>query len=104
MLPHLTILGLTAWIFQIAGTLTLAANANMLLTGGALPKNIVWVVAGAVTAGAGSHIEGIILAKTSVTLLTGATMNGRILSQTGVSLQMATVVGPSAVAPVSHVL
>ncbi|KAF8072060.1 antifreeze protein [Lyophyllum atratum] len=80
------------WIFQIASTFTIAAGKKVILSGGALNKNIVWVVSGSVSAGAGAHLEGVILSKTSVTLVTGATLNGRILAQTAVSLQQATVV------------
>ncbi|KAJ7701108.1 antifreeze protein [Mycena rosella] len=79
------------WIFQVSGTLTIAAAKKMVLAGGALAKNIVWVVTGAVTASAGSHLEGVILGKTSITLQTGTTANSRLLSQTSVALQKATV-------------
>ena len=67
----------------------------MVLSGGAIASNIVWVVADSVTAQAGAHVEGIILGKVAVTLVTGATVNGRILSQTAVALQQATVVAPA---------
>ncbi|KAJ7509121.1 antifreeze protein [Mycena galericulata] len=79
------------WIFQVAGTLSIAAGAKVVLAGGALAKNIVWVVTGAVTADAGAHIEGVVLGKTSISLLTGATANSRLLAQTAVTLQKATV-------------
>ncbi|KAJ7126353.1 antifreeze protein [Mycena epipterygia] len=75
------------WIFQVTGTLSIAAGKKMVLVGGALPSNIVWVVTGAVTAGAGSHLEGVILGKTSITLQTGTTANSRLLAQTSVALQ-----------------
>ncbi|MBC7427417.1 MAG: DUF3494 domain-containing protein [Bacteriovorax sp.] len=74
------------WIFQIAGNLSLASGVNITLTGGALPKNIFWQVAGQVTLGTSSHFEGVILCKTAVTLGTLASINGRILSQTAVTL------------------
>ncbi|KAJ6568731.1 hypothetical protein B0H19DRAFT_1065539 [Mycena capillaripes] len=48
------------WIFQVSGTRPIAASKRMVLVGGALAKNIVWVVSGAVTSGAGSHIAGVI--------------------------------------------
>jgi len=79
------------WIFQVAGTFTIAAGKKMTLAGGALAKNIVWVVTGGVTAGAGSHLEGVILGKTAITLQTGTTANSRLLAQTFVALQKATV-------------
>ncbi|KAJ7164323.1 antifreeze protein [Mycena filopes] len=79
------------WIFQISGTLTVAAGKKVVLAGGAVAKNIVWVVTGAVTAAAGAHLEGVVLGETSISLLTGATANSRLLAQTSVALQKATV-------------
>ncbi|KAJ7027319.1 antifreeze protein [Mycena alexandri] len=79
------------WIFQIAGTLSLSAGKKVVLAGGALTSNIVWVVGGAVTIAAGAHFEGVILATTSITLETGSSANSRLLSQTSVALQAATV-------------
>lgn len=58
------------------------------LKGGALPKNIVWVVAGAVTLHVGSNHKGVILAQTAITAQTGGTVKGRLLAQTAVALQM----------------
>jgi cytoskeletal protein CcmA (bactofilin family) len=81
-LPHMT-----AWIFQITGTLSLAAGVKTILSGGALASNIVWVVAESVTLGAQSHLEGVVLGKISITLETGSSINGRLLSQTNVALQ-----------------
>ncbi|KAJ7924198.1 antifreeze protein [Mycena leptocephala] len=79
------------WIFQVAGTMSVAAGKKIVLAGGALASHIVWVVSGAVTANAGAHLEGVILGKTSISLLTGATANSRLLAQTAVTLQKATV-------------
>ncbi|KAJ7174766.1 antifreeze protein [Mycena filopes] len=79
------------WIFQISDTFTVATGKKMVLAGGALAKNIVWVVSGTVTANAGAHLEGVVLGKTSISLLTGATANSRLLAQTAVTLQKATV-------------
>jgi hypothetical protein len=52
------------WIFQVAGTLNQANAARMTLAGGALPTNIFWQVAGAVTIGTTAHFEGVVLAET----------------------------------------
>jgi len=82
------------WIFQTTGDLTMAAGKSVTLSGGARAKNIFWQVAGQATLGANSHFEGIILSKTTVTLQTGATMNGRVLAQTAVALQQATLTQP----------
>ena len=83
------------WLFQITGTLDLSPNMKVILTGGALPKNIFWQVAGAVTLLTGSHFEGTILAQTNIAMQTGASINGRLLAQTGVSLQQNTIIIPA---------
>ena len=83
------------WIFQIAGTLTQAAAMKVVLTGGALAKNIFWQVADVVALGTAAHFEGVILAKTAITLNTDATMNGRLLAQTEVTLDANTVKQPA---------
>ena len=79
------------FIFQVAGTLTMSSAKNITLMGGVQAKNIFWVVAGAVTIGTTSHFEGNILGKTGINLQTGASINGRLLAQTAVTLQMNTV-------------
>lgn len=80
-----------AWIFQISGTFNQATSTHIILKGGALSKNIIWVVAGAVTVGPGATFQGDILAKTNVVLQTGAIDFGCIYAQTNVALQKATV-------------
>jgi hypothetical protein len=82
------------WIFQVAGTLTMSSAVKITLTGGAQAKNIFWQVAGGATFGTTSHFEGIILGKTGINLKTGASINGRMLAQTAVTLQKNTVKGP----------
>ena len=79
------------FIFQIAGTLEVAADVRVLLAnmdGGAPPlaKNIFWQVAGAVSLLERSHFEGNILAQTNIALEDGASINGRLLAQTAVTL------------------
>lgn len=82
------------WIFQVAGTLTMASAVRITLSGGAQAKNIFWQVAGAATLGTYSHFEGNILGKTGINMQTGGTINGRLLAQTAVTLQKNTVVKP----------
>jgi hypothetical protein len=82
------------WIFQVAGTLKMSSAVTMTLIGGAQAKNIFWQTSGAVTLGTTSHFEGIILSKTGINLQTGASVKGRLLAQTAVTLQMNTVINP----------
>ena len=82
------------WIFQVAGTLNQASATHVTLAGGALPQNIFWQVAGAVTIGTTAHFEGVVLAKTLIAVDTGASVNGRLLAQTAVTLQQNAVNQP----------
>ena len=83
------------WIFQVAGKLKQANATRVILAGGALPKNIFWQVAGAVTLGTTAQFEGIVLAKTMIAVNTGASVNGRLLAQTAVTLQMNAITQPA---------
>ena len=82
------------WIFQVAGTLNMSSAVKIILSGGAQAKNIFWQAAGAVTLGTTSHFEGVILGQTGINMKTGATINGRLLAQTAVTLQMNRVTRP----------
>ncbi len=85
------------WIFQIAGSVTQANGTRVILTGGAVPKNIFWQVAGGtgVAIGTTAHFEGVILAQTAITMNTGASINGRLLAQTAVTLKSSVVTQPA---------
>ncbi len=82
------------WVFQIAQDLTMASGAKVVLAGGALAKNVFWQVAGLVDLDTTAHGEGVVLTQTSVTLRTGASINGRLLAQTAVNIDGSTVVAP----------
>jgi hypothetical protein len=83
------------WIFQVAGTLNQANSTRVTLAGGALAKNIFWQVAGAVTLGTNAHFEGVVLGKKMIAVNTGTSVNGRLLAQTAVTLQMNVVTKPA---------
>ena len=83
------------FIFQIAQTLNVGNGAIVTLTGGAQAKNIFWQVAGATTLGTTAAFKGIILSATMIALQTGATLDGRALAQTAVTLQMNDVIQPA---------
>jgi len=71
------------WIFQIASTLTLTEGRQVILTGGALASNVFWQVGTSATLGTNSTFAGTIMADQSVTLLNGATLDGRALTRIG---------------------
>jgi hypothetical protein len=79
----------SAWIFQVGSALTTAAGApgapgsQVLLIGGAQAKNVIWQLGSSGTIGTYSVIQGTIMAQASITLGTGATLNGRALARTG---------------------
>jgi len=82
------------WIFQIAQDLTVGNGAIVTLSGGAQAKNIFWQVSGQVVLGTTSDFKGIILCQTQIALQTGATLLGRALAQTAVTLDANAVTRP----------
>ncbi len=82
------------FILKVAGTLDMAATMNVILSGGVLPQNIFWQVSGAVTIGANTHFEGVILGATGITFGNLSSINGRLLAQTAVTLGATTVTVP----------
>jgi hypothetical protein len=90
----LTLSGSGVYVFQIAGKLDIASGMKVTLSGGADAKDIYWVVADTTTLGTTSELNGNILDQTNIALLTGATLNGRALAQTAVTLQANAVTLP----------
>jgi hypothetical protein len=80
------------FIMQTKQSLVQAANTKVELLGGVQAKNIFWQVAGNVRVGAGAQLQGVLLVKTDVLLMTGSYLNGRVLAQTACNLQMATII------------
>ena len=82
------------FIFQIAKGITQAPNTNVTLTGGVQAKNIFWQSAQTVDIQTGAHFEGIVLGATNISMGNKASINGRLLAQTAVTLIRNTVVAP----------
>jgi uncharacterized repeat protein (TIGR02543 family) len=83
------------FIFQIAQDLTVANSAIITLQNGADAKNIFWVVAGSgAVLGTDVNFKGNILCKTLISVNTGGKVLGRLLAQTAVTLNAATVTKP----------
>jgi len=68
------------WIFQIAGDIIRSSNMVFL--------------ARKTTYGANFHFEGVILCTTSAPFVTGSSINGSVLMQTGATLQQTTITHP----------
>lgn len=83
------------FIFLVAKGITQANNTKIILTGGVQAKNIFWQSAETVSIGTDSHFEGTIISKTNITMNTRASINGRLLAQTAVTLLENTVVAPN---------
>jgi Ice-binding-like len=73
------------WIFQIAQGLTVSSGVQIILAGGALPKNVFWATFAAADIGTTSKFKGVIISKTSITMKTGATTDGRLLAGTAIN-------------------
>ncbi|MDF1516783.1 MAG: ice-binding family protein [Lutibacter sp.] len=85
-----------AFVFQIAGDLTVANNVKIVLINGAKADNIFWVTAGAgAVIGSDVDFSGNILSKTLISLEARSTVKGRLLAQSAVSLIGNKVVKPS---------
>lgn len=65
------------FIFQIGGAYTLAASAEIILTGGLTAATVFWQVGGAFVTGASSVFEGVVLGSSTVTLGASSTFVGK---------------------------
>jgi LPXTG-motif cell wall-anchored protein len=73
----------SVFVFQASSTLTTASASSIKLINGAQPCNIFWQVGSSVTLGTNSQFVGTIMALTSISANTGATIEGRALARNG---------------------
>jgi len=71
------------FIIQMASTLTTGPGSQVILSGGAKASNIIWQVGTSATLGTNSVFKGTIMADQSITLNTGAQLDGRALARIG---------------------
>ena len=69
------------FIFQAGSTLTTASASGVNLVNGAQACNVFWQVGSSATLGTASNFRGSILALSSITATTGATVDGRLLAR-----------------------
>jgi hypothetical protein len=87
------------FIFQAGSTLIVGSGSQVVLIGGAQACNVFWQVGSSATIGTGSSFVGTIMALTSVTMTTGATLQGRALARNGaVTLDTNTITSPACTA------
>jgi len=95
---NVTLSGAGVYVIRTTFGLTQAAGTQVLLTGGAVAENVFWVFDDTVsiggTAGGTTKMAGVILAKTNIVVGTNATVNGRLLAQTAVTLDQSTITQP----------
>jgi type VI secretion system secreted protein VgrG len=88
------------FIFQIDSTLITASDSSVVFINGASPCNVYWQVGSSATIGTGTRFLGTILAQASITMNTGATLQGRALARTGaVTLDTNTITAPVCLSP-----
>jgi hypothetical protein len=71
------------FVFQAGSTLTTASSSSVVLTNAAQACNVFWQVGSSATLGTSTNFTGTIMALTSATLNTGASVNGRVLVRSG---------------------
>ncbi len=80
------------FIFQIGSTLITGSSTTVLLIGGAQACNVFWQVGSSATLGTATRFVGTIMASTTITANTAATIEGRLLAGTGaVNLETNTI-------------
>ncbi len=80
------------FVFRMVSTLTTASNASVHVINGGGECGVFWQVGSSATLGTGTAFVGSILALTSISLTTGATISGRALARNGaVTMDMNTV-------------
>lgn len=86
------------FIIRSATSITTEATSEVILAGNANPANIYWVAGTTATLGVNTVMKGTIIASSSISLLTGANLVGRVLIQSAaagqVSLDQNTIVLP----------
>ena len=88
------------FIFQAGSTLITGSQSRVAVVNGGQACNVFWQVGSSATLGTGSQLKGTVLALTSITARTAATVEGRLLARNGaVTLDSNTITGPGCSTP-----
>ena len=85
------------WIFQIPSTLTTAVNSSMTMINRGNACNVFWQVGSSATINTASVVVGTVMSASSISLGTGASVNGRVMAKNGAVTMLSntvTVTGP----------
>jgi len=87
--------GDAVFVFQIGTTWTMNSGRKVVLLNGAKASNIYWQVGSSATLGTGSQLSGTLMAEVAVTLTSGATVSGRVMTRSAaITLDTNTIVRP----------
>ncbi|MFN3866573.1 MAG: ice-binding family protein [Demequina sp.] len=94
----------SVWVFQAESTLTMLSGSQIVITGGANACNVFWQVGSDATLGTAAEFQGTVLANTSVTANTGATIQGRLIAlNAAVTLDTNVITAPTGCPPAGTV-
>ena len=83
------------WIFSMASELTISNSRQVTIIGGGSAANVYWQVGSSATLGTAAMFKGTIMADQSISLATGAVLEGRALARiAAVTLDSSTVMRP----------
>jgi serine protease AprX len=83
------------FVFKMGSTLTTASASSVVMINGASPSNVFWQVGSSATLGTTTRFAGNIIALASITLTTGAVVNGRAFARNGAVTMDSNAVGLS---------